>query len=1230
MIRPLAFLLLGLAALRAQDPIPDAVTCAGTSALDPAGRPWGYVVLNARNPATLNGRALAVFIKPGPPESPASFANAGILTPQSDPTVLRTFLQRSACLGEDRPLLEGVTAELFRLKRWEDAGKPPYSPANAHLHGPASPVPALADRLGALLQRASSDADMAQSLLLMGRGRPTIKQALGQAWAGPLPVAPGNTETTIEIRDWDVAGNRSLSVVGRVSLVASLPAPLPAPGPPVQIPELNAKGDLNIKLRWGTTTELARRILLTSGFDVWRLPASDAASLPPNPSLADLSAANATKVNNLPVAPPKSFTTGNPAAITDAANTAADASTYFFADDNRRFQGGTPFDDGQRFIYFITPLDLLGRPGTPSPAGTAEACRRIPPDVPKGLKIRNLYEFTAAATREQRFEISWSPNTNRAEPAPDPATGNLLPRDITSHYEIFRGSDLEDLHDPARHSNLSLVSQFPHDSPLPDGTTDHSIIDTSLPVLAPQLGEAPPAPGTTAPRDSFFYVIRAVRLDPEDPLKCRIASAFSAPVFATLHELEGPDAPTVDLSINCARALVGYENRAVLPQNPPVPARHWSVRCIVRRMDAAIAWARFKLEILNPDGSTAATHDLDEHWFSSDDQEVEQDFVFEHPAQPRVRWSVQVGGYSGSRSRWSQGFTDTDFANDSLLVHRFRAAELSPVSFQPEHPLAPQMTVGNTVTSVPVTWERKEDGLLLWNLNLPTGVEILIQREVSPGAWRFTDVVKGDNGPIYFTDGLSAGGSPNATRRAFVLRPPQLPDEICVPLMTATDGGGAIAPIVIKGKLPLKGREFRIYRQLENGSLSMISQGTGDECTHFAFHDGVASGTCARRSYFVQALDKNGNPSALVQAGKDVSPAVKAPRPRISQLKPAGDDTNPAMLIEWFCPPSGIERFELLINSAVPLSIPSQIRISTLAKPAVVKPKGTGTGGPKLRFTETFRTPTVGGPDFNDIIQSENGRFRMEWPVKPGTSYTVSLRAVSCGTSAGDPSTEESFTWSLPVTIIDEPIPWPARPLPPVRNAWHPAIAAVLLPTTTGPGIPAVRRGGYQSPESPDDVVAAVRIGSQLGKPGDIEPDHGYWRYQPIASSPGNGKPSFENFIPRDAQAPTSTGPLPVVLYRRQLFPDGALGDVIQVSPLIQSVAQSRGQNFSRLLDPYLLVVDHTAIVSDFPQPLDLCILDTQPSLAGATYRYLLARFDAVSGEIIDVVRAGDITIPIR
>ena len=192
MIRPLAFLLLGLAALRAQDPIPDAVTCAGTSALDPAGRPWGYVVLNARNPATLNGRALAVFIKPGPPESPASFANAGILTPQSDPTVLRTFLQRSACLGEDRPLLEGVTAELFRLKRWEDAGKPPYSPANAHLHGPASPVPALADRLGALLQRSPSFASMSS-------GRPCAAQArpwpLGRGLCGQgLPDLGGEAD----------------------------------------------------------------------------------------------------------------------------------------------------------------------------------------------------------------------------------------------------------------------------------------------------------------------------------------------------------------------------------------------------------------------------------------------------------------------------------------------------------------------------------------------------------------------------------------------------------------------------------------------------------------------------------------------------------------------------------------------------------------------------------------------------------------------------------------------------------------------------------------------------------------------------------------------------------------------------------------------------------------------------------------------------------------------------
>jgi len=94
-------------------------------------------------------------------------------------------------------------------------------------------------------------------------------------------------------------------------------------------------------------------------------------------------------------------------------------------------------------------------------------------------------------------------------------------------------------------------------------------------------------------------------------------------------------------------------------------------------------------------------------------------------------------------------------------------------------------------------------------------------------------------------------------------------------------------------------------------------------------------------------------------------------------------------------------------------------------------------------------------------------------------------------------------------------------------------------------------------------------------------------------------------------------------------------GDVIQCSPLISSIAWTRplsqdGQEeayAAELVDPFFRWVPWVINgVAGLPKSLQLYLVDTQPLVGGASYRYWLERFDA-RGEPVQTVPCGDVTI---
>ncbi len=109
-------------------------------------------------------------------------------------------------------------------------------------------------------------------------------------------------------------------------------------------------------------------------------------------------------------------------------------------------------------------------------------------------------------------------------------------------------------------------------------------------------------------------------------------------------------------------------------------------------------------------------------------------------------------------------------------------------------------------------------------------------------------------------------------------------------------------------------REWRLYRRVDDGPLTLLCHGPvvggiSPEC-----QDDGAPPNGATICYYLQTLDEHGNPSPMVKLGcVQTAPHAPPPAPLLSPLVATGVTNNPGMTITWFCPPPGLERFEVWI-----------------------------------------------------------------------------------------------------------------------------------------------------------------------------------------------------------------------------------------------------------------------------------------------------------------------------
>ena len=429
-----------------------------------------------------------------------------------------------------------------------------------------------------------------------------------------------------------------------------------------------------------------------------------------------------------------------------------------------------------------------------------------------------------------------------------------------------------------------------------------------------------------------------------------------------------------------------------------------------------------------------------------------------------------------------------------------------------------------------------------------------------------------------------------------------IPLQVCgvhVPFgPTGTQNG-----IILEFDLTESTEEWKVYRRVDDGNLTLIQQGlaSSDDAMTAIAEDLSMPAKDSRICYFVQLFDQHGNPSPIVRiACVDVQGKEPLPAPMLAPPFGVGNEAAPEAVLGWFCPPYGIEFFELHV------AVEKGDLPTTMGEDFQSAGADIVADGRTWRSFLTKRVPATfpgNSPEFGSQIDG----------IVLGETYTLKVRAIGPSGSTGSFSNVEEFLWNPDTdsAASGPDVPWPALGLPFIQNSFNDGIIARTTSEFLFDG-------------------GSVRIG--------------LLNYAGFDFSPNGENPS-DFFYPPNLLDPMLSvyedddgeSLFPFVLYRYQV--EGGVyqtvsGDVYQVSPMMESAPAvlefnpTFGLSAFRNYDPFLFVAPNTDMPGASSFLYDLLIKDTQPVISGATYRYLIVRFDPVSKEIIEVIPTNTVTIP--
>jgi len=1180
----------------AQTPLNDLVFTVGTTLQAQGGQTWSYVLLGSPQPTLLAGKRFDVYAKAGYPTNAGSYTLRGQVSQQTDLSAITGLLNQSLALGDDLTLLSNVLNVMLQ-----------------NISGITTQP--LAQKIATAFQVAASDPGTAQTVLLIERLHPGLTLCAGHAFSEAI-----STTTSYELREVNPATGAPGDVVGRVTVIPGSPIVLPPPGAAFQVRTNDATDHLRIRLRWGTPDELRRLSLLSFGFNVWRIGLADAQAggydvNPPTLPAQLLNDPHFTRVNNNIVTATKSFSTGSG---TGAADDPADNATVFFVDDNGRSPGtahfptntppgylAPPFGDGDQFYYFITARDVLGRDGLVSPPCLAQACRRLPPQAPTGVRVANA----TIMTNQPRLLVTWQQNTNTA--------------DLVNEYWIYRWPNPAMLltNDSVPLSNRVGVVQQATNADL-SSFLDNNPDSPSLPAAS-----------------NFWYTVRAVSHGTCSDL----LSPHSGPAWGVVRQRAAPDATTGDVMGSCGTPVVMFQSLNLLTNG--IDTNNWNYRFTCRRRDPGIAWVQFTLA---PGGDT-----IGPVYFPPNGDTVSADFAVAIPSGP-VTNSVTctVGSYYGLNANPTSVQLSSPLGSTQRQEAVFLAGQLLETALNPSDPLLLSLN-GSSLYCLPgLNPTPDPSGTVGMTFNYYLGTPMLIQA-LSNNTWTSLGVYLPDTNGVYWVSYPACLVGPLPPFQGCVVNLPGTGD--CAQHVARASDDGPVAPIRLRFRLTPRTKEYRLYRSVDGGPLTLVAQGTApfdplNSQKQVVRTDDAMPPSAARLCYFVQVLDENGNGSPMSFLGcKEVKPA-KLPTPVLAEPQAAGDTNAPQVALNWFCSTSGVYRFQVKIERAdQPGSglasglSSSKLRLMTSynvhARYAGLTPRtrfrtaSLVSLSSLVHFDEAQLTPPLGasfGP---------GPQFTLTANLVPNVPYNLSVAAMDAQGNVGDSSQVWKFTWVPPVQV--ESVPWPARPMPPVKGFYE--------------DLPPLLGGGARFTGIPASLIysnftgfldARYPVGIQIGTFSRLS---GY-NYQITYNNGNTNLASYTILgpqVPPDPNSlvltaisadPARNGQplLPIVVYRQQVantnFPH-VTGNLVQCSPLLERIPYHLDLHLGNA--SYITIEDRLIAAAEYFDPSGqneipisvLYLRDQQPVIHGATYQYYVVRFTD-KREIDEVIPTNPVFVP--